>query len=74
MLKPPPSYPDHKAGLGLYMVRPSAKLQNQPNVPPQPSAGMAETPIRPSGNVIPRPDWVEALQQEDTPIGLPVLV
>ena len=44
MLKPTPSYPDHKVGLGLYMVRPSTKPPNQPNAP-QPSVGMAETPI-----------------------------
>ena len=73
MLKPTPSYPDHKAGLGLYMVRPSTKPPNQPNAP-RPSVGMAETPIRPTDDIIPRPDWVEALRQEDTPIGSPVQV
>ena len=35
---------------------------------------MVEMPIRPVGDIIPHPDWVEALQQEDPPIGPPVQV
>ena len=73
MLKPTPSYPDHKAGLGLYMVRPITKPPAQHNIP-RPSAGTAETPIHPASDVIPRPDWVEALRQEDTPVGPPIRV
>ena len=73
MLKPTSSYPDHKAGLGLYMVRPATKPQNQPNAP-RPSTGMVEMPIQPMGNIIPHPDWVEALRQEDTPIRPPMQV
>ena len=55
------------------MVQPSTKPPARHNAP-RPSAGTAEMPIQPEGNIIPHPNWVEALRQEDTPVRPPIQV